>query len=199
MKQMASVFTEALLECFASCRFLISAASEGDLMTSMAHQHKVESFSQASLTVYKAISVLSILATVLYIRSRYAVRAVSRFPLIGQNLGGFSKRRKYFADHALGLFLEGYRKVLLNVERHRSILLILLSSKTRCGVSLHPTVTRMMIFVAYWYIYIPQVKCWCFLSVSSRNFVINQRMSSVAMQPMKWSAYPTHSDSFSFS
>lgn len=112
----------------------------------MAHQPVLESLYQDGPAVYKAISVLLVLATVLYLHSRSAVKDVSRFPLIGQNVGGFSKRRRYFVNHALELFSEGYLKVPFNVEHHISILLIILSLKTLCGVSLQQMVGNMMTF-----------------------------------------------------
>lgn len=116
----------------------------------MAPQALLENLYQDGPAVYKAISVLLVLATVLYIHSRSAVKDVSRFPLIGQNVGGFSKRRRYFVNHALELFLEGYLKVPFNVEHHMSILLIILSSKTLCGVSLQQMVGNMMTFPTCW-------------------------------------------------
>lgn len=83
----------------------------------MAHQPVLESLYQDGPAVYKAISVLLVLATVLYLHSRSAVKDVSRFPLIGQNVGGFSKRRRYFVNHALELFSEGYLKFKDSVWR----------------------------------------------------------------------------------
>ncbi|KAF6233972.1 hypothetical protein HO173_007802 [Letharia columbiana] len=83
----------------------------------MAHQALLENLYQDGPAVYKAISVLLVLATVLYLHSRSAVKDVSRFPLIGQNVGGFSKRRRYFVNHALELFLEGYLKFKDSVWR----------------------------------------------------------------------------------
>lgn len=79
---------------------------------------------------------LVVLATVLYIYSRSANKSVRRFPLIGQTLGGYSKRRRYFQAHALELFLEGYLKVPFHIESHMIISLIVLSSKNLCGVLL---------------------------------------------------------------
>lgn len=126
----------------------------------MAHQPKLESLYQGGPVVYKAVSVLLVLATVLYLHSRSAIKDVSRFPLIGQNVGGFSKRRRYFVNHALELFLEGYLKVPFNVEHHISILLIILSSKTLCGVSLQQMVGNMMTIPTYWSrTYISQARC----------------------------------------
>ena len=116
----------------------------------MAHQPnvktKVENHLLDSLAVYKAVSAFLILATVLYIHSRAAVWSVSKFPLIGQSLGGSSKRRRYFVDHALELFIEGYLKVLLYADRRTFILLIISSGRTLCGVSLHLIVGKTMIF-----------------------------------------------------
>ena len=116
----------------------------------MAHQPKVETkvedHSLDSLAVYKAISAFLVLATVLYIHSRAAVWSVSKFPLIGQSLGGSSKRRRYFVDHALELFFEGYLKVLLYADRRASILLIISSGRILCGVSLHLIVGETMNF-----------------------------------------------------
>lgn len=100
----------------------------------MAHQANSQSLSQNGLAVYKAIIALLVLAMVLYIHSCSAVRAFQGF--IGQNLQGFSKKCKYFVDHALELFLLGYLKVLFSVECHVSTLLITLGAKTLCGESL---------------------------------------------------------------
>ena len=115
----------------------------------MAHQPKLENHSLDSLAVYKAISAFLVLSTVLYIHSRAAVWSVSKFPLIGQNLGGSSKRRRYFVDHALELFLEGYLRVLLHADRRTSIVLIVSSVRTLCGVSLRLIVGKTMTFCTH--------------------------------------------------
>lgn len=38
-------------------------------------------------------------------------KAIAKFPLVGGNIGGYEKRRKYFIQHAKDLHNEGYKKV----------------------------------------------------------------------------------------
>lgn len=85
--------------------------SEGDVNIAMAHQTEIQNLFPQGSAAYWGLSMLLVLATVLYIHSRSTVKGVRQFPLIGQNVGGFSKRRRYFVHHALELFLEGYLKV----------------------------------------------------------------------------------------
>lgn len=77
-------------------------------------QPSSNSFLQHGSAVYGIISTFLFLAIILY--ACYRSTDASKFPLIGQNLGGFIRRRIYFSNHALELFLEGYEKVLSDGE-----------------------------------------------------------------------------------
>ena len=35
-----------------------------------------------------------------------------KFPLVGEELGGYHKRRAYYTDHAVELYKQGYKKVI---------------------------------------------------------------------------------------
>ena len=113
----------------------------------MAQQGSIEDLSQGGVGIYKALSVVLIFTTILYINLTSTARAVAKFPLIGQSLGGYTKRRAYFATQALELFREGYSKVANNVLYRISTMLMVRSSRILYGVSLHPMVRKQWLVV----------------------------------------------------
>ncbi|RYP61968.1 hypothetical protein DL770_009669 [Monosporascus sp. CRB-9-2] len=82
----------------------------------MAHSNLKRS-TEDDATVYKTVIAGSLVAMSFYLYWHFALRGVSRFPLIGEELGGFDKRRRYFVDHALKLFREGTEKFKDSVWR----------------------------------------------------------------------------------
>lgn len=121
----------------------------------MAQPGSIEDLSQGGVGIYKGLSVVLVLTTILYINLTSTARAVAKFPLIGQSLGGYTKRRTYFATQALDLFREGYSKVPSNVQYRISIMLMHRSSRTLYGVSPHPMVGQSGLVVTY----IPKLNC----------------------------------------
>ena len=82
----------------------------------MAQPGGIEDISLGGVGIYRALSVVLVLITILYVNLTSTAIAVARFPLIGQSLGGYTKRRAFFATQALDLFREGHLKVPSNVQ-----------------------------------------------------------------------------------
>ncbi|RYP90191.1 hypothetical protein DL770_003727 [Monosporascus sp. CRB-9-2] len=62
------------------------------------------------------ILVFLLVAIVSYVPVYLTNRAISKFPLVGKEVGSYSKRRQHFVTNAVDLINEGYRKVIKSLR-----------------------------------------------------------------------------------